>query len=330
MNLKQNTSIPEMINETFSLTSYFRTLLKQKNSEEIFNFLLKESWITKEEMEDRWDWFTKNAFAKEGVENNWEKISALVFASIIEWRWYLLDSLIKEKSDENTCIIEVASWFSPRALNLVNDNWFKFLDYIETDKSQVIDLKKKFYSDLKNVKIPWLSWFNVVDDSMENLEKNISDLKEKNPDLNKILLFNEWLLIYLTPEEQKDYFDKIRNFSAKMKEKWVELEYLSIDVATIENFIDWLLFDWFDHDDHEKVNRKVDPEMWDRLLDTEDEFFENAEIDKDDVEKYFYDEKIFSQMNTWKIDKYKNIFWIQDSIRKFLSKKSLYAYSVKI
>ena len=325
MNTKENISTSEMINEAFTLTAYFRTLLRQKNSEKVFNFLLKEGWLTKEQMEKRWDSFD-NVF----WEENKDKISALVFSSIIEWRWYLLDSLIKEKSDKNTCVIEVASWFSPRALNLVNDNWFQFLDYIEADRQQVIDLKTKFYTDLKNVKTPWLSWFNVVDDSMENLEKSIIDLKSKNQNLDKILLFNEWLLIYLTPEEQKVYFDKIRDFSKKMKNKWIELEFLSIDVATIENFIDALTFDWFNHNDHEKVNKKVDPEMWDRLQDTEKEFFDNINIDSNDIEKYFYDEKVFSQMKLSEIEKYKTIPNIKDEIRKFLSKDSLYAYSIKL
>jgi hypothetical protein len=70
--------------------------------------------------------------------------------------------------------------------------------------------------------------------------------------------------------------------------------------------------------------------MWDRLQDTEKEFFDNINIDSNDIEKYFYDEKVFSQMKLSEIEKYKTIPNIKDEIRKFLSKDSLYAYSIKL
>ena len=45
--------------ETYSLTAYFRHLLNMNHSKEIINFLLNNSELKEDELEQRWDNFDK-------------------------------------------------------------------------------------------------------------------------------------------------------------------------------------------------------------------------------------------------------------------------------
>ena len=309
--------------ETFTLTAFFRSLVGYSYSEELINYLILISWLNKQELQNRWDWFDSVFW-----DEYWKKISALSFSTIIEARSYLLDSLLELKIDKNSIVFEVASWFSPRAINIINNKWFIESQYIETDKSEIIWLKQWFYDSLSWIKTTILIDFNVVNDDILELEKKVLWLKQINNFIDKLFIINEWLLIYLTLEEQKKYFNILKELSKKLKKYWITLEYLSIDMPTHENFTDWLLYEWFTHKDHIEVMKKVDPIILNCLHNTEKDFFINIWFSLNNIKKYYYSDNIIWMLKTWKLDKYNNIIWIDDKIKKFLKQKKLYAYSI--
>ena len=126
----------KLLVEPYSLTAYFRSILNISSSFEVINFLIKKSNLSLWELEQRWDSFDKVFW-----EEYWNKISALSFATIIEARSRLLDQIIEKQDNNKTITIELASGFTPRWLNQIN-SWN---NYIETDKSYVIELKNEFY-----------------------------------------------------------------------------------------------------------------------------------------------------------------------------------------
>ncbi len=321
MNTSNITS--KLLAETFTTTAFFRSLIDYPYSEEILEYLLNESGLTKEELQARWDWFDKVFW-----EEYWKKISALSFSTIIEARWLLLDSILKSEVDENTIVLEVASWFSPRAINLINNHWFKASQYIETDKAENISLKQGFYNWLANQEKPVLSDFNVVTDDISKLEKLILNLKELNPNINKLVVLNEWLLIYLTPEEQWNYFNNLKELKLRLTKHWINIKYITIDMPTHENFTDWLLHEWFTHDDHVNVMKNVDSKILECLHMKESDFLDNIWVKK--IKKYYYPEEIISSLNTWKLIKYREVPEIEKKIKNFLEQKILFAYSVEI
>lgn len=323
---KENSLNPQKaLAETFTLTAFFRSLVNYPYSEEMINYLLTQSWLKKEELQARWDGFDKVFW-----EKYWKKISALSFSTIIEARWLLLDSILKSKVNKNTVILEIASWFSPRAINLINNEWFNASQYIETDKSETIWLKQWFYNNLSWIKTPILSNFNVITDNISNLEELLLNIKQLNPNINKLIVINEWLLIYLLPEEQRKYFDNIKKLQAQLKKYWIDIEYISIDLPTHENFTNWLLEEWFTHEDHINVMRNVDSKILECLHNWEQDFFENIWILWENIEKCYYTDDIITKLETWKLDKYKDISWIRNKVNEFLKQKILFAYSINL
>lgn len=270
--------------ETFTLTAFFRELVKYPFSKEIIDFLLLKSWLKNEDLQNRWDWFDKVFW-----EDYWKKISALSFSTIIEARWLLLDSILRQNVDENTVILEVASWFSPRGLNLINNEWFNSSQYIETDRKEVILLKDEFYNWVKWLSKPILSNYNVITDNIDNIISIILNCKNDNKYLNKLIVLNEWLLIYLTPLQQKVYFENIRKISSELKKYDITLECLH---------------------------------------NTEIDFFNNIWVLSDNVNKYYYTDYVIDKCNTEFLTKYNSVEDLNLKIRNFLKQKILYAYSI--
>lgn len=321
--------------ETFTLTAFFRSLVNYPYSKEVIEYLLNKSWLSKEELQARWDGFDKVFW-----DEYWKIISALSFSAIIEARWLLLDEILKSKIDKNTAILEIASWFSPRALNLINNNWFNSTQYIETDRNETIWLKQWFYNWLKDVKKPLCLNFDIVNDDILKIIEIIFWMKKLNPNLNKLVITLEWLMIYLKPEEQKLFFDKLRMLSEKLDKSWIKVEFLSIDLPSHENFTDWLLHEWFTHDDHIKVMQSVDPIILKCLHETKNDFFKNIWINEWQITKHSYfwsswrgHKSLFwkeGELKTSKLNKYKNIPWIKEKIDNFLWQDILFAYSINL
>ncbi len=313
----------EALAETYTLTAFFRSLIEYPYSREIIDYLLLKSWLEDQELQKRWDWFDAIFWEDYG-----KKISALSFSAIIEARWELIDSLLIEKVDKNTVILEVASWFSPRAINLINNHEISADQYIETDREEVTSLKEEFYLSMEWVNKPTLSNYNVVEDEIDQVVQLVLSCKERNPLLDKLLVMNEWLLIYLKPDQQKKYFDNLRNISTQLKDHWIRLEYVSIDMPTHENFTSWLVHEWFTYDDHIEVMRNVDSIILECLHDTEEDFFKNVWIDISSINKHYYSDEIIENCKTEVLEKYKNIMNLDIMIKRFLKQKSLYAYSI--
>ncbi len=309
--------------EPFSLTAYFRSILKISNSFDVFNFLLKKSWLSSNELEGRWDNFDQ-VFWKE----YWNKISALSFATIIEARWKLLSNILKKQDKKNTLIIELASWFTPRWLNFSN-NWIN--NYIETDKKNVIELKQEFYNYLNSIwkKTPKLE---IIDVLKKEDFKNIYDLvkleKLKNNSLKEIIFVSEWLLIYLNKQEQKKIFDNLKYISKLLKNINIKVKYLTIDMPSHENFTNWLVDEWFSLKDHLEVMTKVEPKIIESLHNTENDFL--TENSLENIKKYYYDDEIIFSLKTPKLEKYKKIKWLKEKIKTFLKQKILFAWEVEI
>ncbi|MDD3646703.1 MAG: class I SAM-dependent methyltransferase [Candidatus Gracilibacteria bacterium] len=311
--------------ETFTLTAFFRSLVNYPFSKEVINYLLSVSGLSKEELQSRWD-----SFDRVFGEDYGRKISALSFSAIIEARGLLIDSILRQKVDKNTIILEVASGFSPRAVNLINNYGFNHTQYIETDKLEIIGLKKGFYNNLLDAKTPVLSSFNVINDDIGELEELILNLKEVNPDIYKLVILSEGLLIYLSPEEQRKYFGNLRKLKERLRLYGIEIEYISIDLPSHENFTDWLLHEGFSHEDHIQVMKNVDPKILECLHEKEESFFNNIGVDLDRVNKYYYQSGVLQHLETPKLDKYKSILGLDKKIEDFLRQKILFAYSIKL
>ncbi|QFR39444.1 hypothetical protein A9Q91_04415 [Candidatus Gracilibacteria bacterium 28_42_T64] len=313
----------EALAETYTLTAFFRSLIEYPYSREIIDYLLLKSGLEDQELQKRWDGFDA-IFG----EDYGKKISALSFSAIIEARGELIDSLLIEKVDKNTVILEVASGFSPRAINLINNHEISADQYIETDREEVTSLKEEFYLSMEGVNKPTLSNYNVVEDEIDQVVQLVLSCKERNPLLDKLLVMNEGLLIYLKPDQQKKYFDNLRNISTQLKDHGIRLEYVSIDMPTHENFTSWLVHEGFTYDDHIEVMRNVDSIILECLHDTEEDFFKNVGIDISSINKHYYSDEIIENCKTEVLEKYKNIMNLDIMIKRFLKQKSLYAYSI--
>lgn len=313
----------KLLAETYSLTWYFRSILNIPYSFEIINFLLKNSKLSIWDLETRWDSFDK-VFWKE----YWSKISALSFATIIEARWALLNSIIEKKLDKNNLIIELASGFTPRGLNFVN-SWKK--RYIETDKKSVIELKKDFYSYLHSIwkETPKLEAIDVIKKEDLKILYNIIKIhKLENSDLTTVTLISEWLIIYLSKEDQKIFFDNMRFLWSLLKDIGITLKYLTIDMPTHENFTNWLVHEDFNLKDHLEVMSKVDPQIIDSLFNTENDFISQNSLPK--FIKYNYSDEIITSLKTPKLPKYKKIENLRDKINIFLKQEILFAWEIEL
>lgn len=313
----------KLLVEPYSLTAYFRSILNISYSFEIINFLLKKSKLSLWELEQRWDSFDKVFWKEYG-----NKISALSFATIIEARWKLLDQIIKKQDNNKTITIELASGFTPRWLNIVN-SWNK--NYIETDKSNVIELKNEFYNYLNSVdkKTPEIRILDVLNkDNFKDLYHYIKLEQLKDNQINEITLVSEWLLIYLNKNEQKRFFDNLRYFSKLLKDLDIKLKYLTIDMPTHENFTNWLVNEDFTLKDHLDVMTKVEPQIIESLYNTENDFL--SENSLWNIIKYYYSDDIITSLKTPKLSKYKKIANLKEKINRFLKQDILFAWETEL
>jgi hypothetical protein len=309
----------KLLAEPYSLTAYFRSILNISNSFEIINFLIKTSNLSLDELSGRWDNFDKIFW-----QDYWNKISALSFATIIEARWILLNSILETKNNSNNLIIELASGFTPRGLSFVNKS---DINYIETDRESVVELKTEFYNYLNSTgkNTPELKILDVLNkDDFKNLYDYISIKKLENKNLDKITLLSEWLVIYLDKNEQKVFFDNIRYLAKLLKSLDIELSYLTIDMPSHENFTNWLVHENFTLKDHLDVMSKVEPKIIESLHNTQNDFI--SENSLWEIKKYFYTNEIITSLKTPKLPKYKKIDALSDKIHDFLSQDILFAW----
>ncbi len=309
--------------ETYSLTAYFRSILNITSSFDVINFLIKKSNLSLSELEQRWDSFDK-VFWKE----YWNIISALSFATIIEARWKLLNEVIEKQDNNKTLTIELASGFTPRWLNQIN-KWNT--NFIETDKENVIELKNEFYNYLNslNKKTPTLQEVNVLKkEDFKNLYDFIKLEQLKNKEINQITLVSEWLVIYLSKDEQKIFFENLRNFSKLLKEINIKVKYLTIDMPTHENFTNWLVHEDFTLKDHLDVMNKVEPNIIESLHNTTNDFITSNSLSK--IKKYYYSDEIILSLKTPKLSKYKKIPDLKEKINTFLKQDILFAREIEL
>ena len=312
----------KLLVEPYSLTAYFRSILNISSSFEVINFLIKKSNLSLWELEQRWDSFDKVFW-----EEYWNKISALSFATIIEARWRLLDQIIEKQDNNKTITIELASGFTPRWLNQIN-SWN---NYIETDKSYVIELKNEFYDYLNNIdkKTPGIRILDVLNkDDFKNLYDYIKLEQLKDNKINEINLVSEWLLIYLSKNEQKMFFENLRNFAKLLKELSIKVKYLTIDMPTHENFTNWLVHENFTLKDHLDVMSKVEPKIIESLHNTEYDFITDNSLST--IKKYYYSDEIITSLKTPKLSKYKKIPHIKEKINTFLKQDILFAWEIEL
>lgn len=303
--------------------SYFKDLLSIKYAYEITNFLLKKSKLSIWDFEKKWDSY-ELIFWKE----YWNKISALSFASIIEARWILLNNILKSREIDNNLIVELASWFTPRWLNLVN-KWTT--NYLETDKENVIKLKHNFYEYLNSIdiKTPQIKTLDVLDrHHFKELYDLIKVEKLKNNNLKQITLLSEWLVIYLDKIEQKQFFDNLRELAKLLKEINIKMTYLTIDMPTHENFTNWLVHEDFSLKDHLDVMSKVEPKIIESLHNTQKDFTTYNSLWE--LKKYYYDEEIITSLKTPKLAKYKKIKNLKEKINTFLKQEIVFAWEVEM
>ena len=312
----------KLLVEPYSLTAYFRSILNISSSFEVINFLIKKSNLSLWELEQRWDSFDKVFW-----EEYWNKISALSFATIIEARSRLLDQIIEKQDNNKTITIELASGFTPRWLNQIN-SWN---NYIETDKSYVIELKNEFYDYLNNIdkKTPGIRILDVLNkDDFKNLYDYIKLEQLKDNKINEINLVSEWLLIYLSKNEQKMFFENLRNFAKLLKELSIKVKYLTIDMPTHENFTNWLVHENFTLKDHLDVMSKVEPKIIESLHNTENDFITDNSLST--IKKYYYSDEIITNLKTPKLSKYKKIPHIKEKINTFLKQDILFAWEIEL
>ncbi len=317
----------QMLANVFSLTAYFRFILNQKFSPIIINYLLKNSWLSQDDLKNRWDNFDK-------VFNSdyWKLISALSFCTITEAMWYLTDRIIKTKDLKNTIIIELGCWFSNKWLRVVDAYDLDNRYYFETDRKDVIDFKKWFYDEISEEhKTPTIQKLDVLNrQDFIDLFNQIKILKYENDELKNIFIFDEWVTLYLNKEEQKQFFENLRFFWNLLKDSWFKVEHMTPDIPSHENFTNWLVHEWFSLKDHLDVMQKVDPKIINALHNTEEDFFRENWIDTKKIKKYYYDELVISKMKTHKLVKYNEIEWLKDKIRKFLKQEILFAWEMEL
>lgn len=314
------------LEDTYSLTAYFRTIVNNSSYwQDLLKYLLEIFNLQTADLQGRWD-SIENLF----WEEDGKLISALSFSTIIEARWMLLDSILTQESPQNTMFIEVASGFSPRGLEFVNSGNALEGQYLESDRPEVIEMKKAAVENIDSKVKPNFLDVNVISWSYSALINKVIEAKENNSNIDKVIIFSEWLLIYLKPEEQKQFFDSMRGLSSILKKNCIKLEYATIDMPTHENFTDWLLHEWFTHERHTQIMAKVDPIILECLHSTEEAFLNHVWINSSDIEKFYYSEEIIWDLKTWDLQKYKNIQDLKTKIRTFLMQQIMFAYKVKL
>jgi len=315
------------LSNVYTLTAFFRSLVFYPYTQIIIDYLCEASWITKQSLKYRWDWFD-SLF----LDNKyWKKISALSFSTVIEANTKLLDKVLLDNFDDNSLILEIAAWFSPRWIVFLNEYNIDETKYIETDLMETIELKKDLYNNL-DIKTPLLSDFDVLKDNDWNNISKLLKLLIKSQNIEQILIPVEWLLIYLNYNKQKVFFDNLRKLTFELKKVWVKkVKFFSIEIPSHKNFTDWLLYEWFSHENHIKVMNNIDLSISGSLHNTDTDFFEHNKISSfDKIKKYFYTDEIIKSLNTSKIEKYKSIKDLDKKIDKFLKQDIMYAWEWEI
>ncbi len=314
------------LSNVYTLTAFFRSLVSYPYSNLIIDYLCKISRLGVQDLQKRWDWFDTIFWDKQYGK----KISALSFSVAIEANTKFLDKIILDNFDDNTIILELASWFSPRWIVFLNKYWVDETRYIETDLMETIELKKDFYNNL-NIKTPLLADFDILKDNDWNNILKLLKIIIKSQDIKQVLIPVEWLLIYLDFKQQKKFFNNLKKLASKLKEIWVwKVKFLSMEIPSHKNFTDWLEYEWFSHDDHIKVMNNVDPIITKSLHNTDSDFFKYNEIDENKIKKYYYNDEIISILYTSKLEKYKNIKNLKEKINNFLLRDIIYIWEWNI
>ncbi len=313
----------KLLSETYGLNAFFRCQIKYPFSQEILDYLLDLETITDEEIQKRWDNFDK-IFPSKG-----KLISALSFSAITEAKDLLLDSILEQNKKKETLILELACGFSPRALNFINNKGYYSAYYIETDRLEIVTIKNKFYNKIKKSgkKVSNLKKLDVLQtQDWDIMLDYIVHIKQKNPNINKIIMLSHGLIYYINREDQKTFFENIRKFMLKLRDLWLEISYLKTDIPTHKNFTDWLIYEGFSHKNHIKVMNKVDPSIINSLHEDETDFLKFNSINN--IRKYYYNDEIIRNLHTPNLVKYRNINNLQEKISNFLKQKILFIYEI--
>ena len=307
----------------FNYKLYLNWIIIYPYAHTTINFLLKKLNLSLNDLENK-----RNYFEKEFSYNFSELITILTFSVIIEAKTYLIDKIIKKQDSKKNIVIELASGFTPRWLNLTNKYNIK---YIETDTNPIIKLKNEFYDYLYSVdkKIPDLITIDILKkEDFKILYNHINILKLKDPQINNITLLTEWLLVYLNKSQQKIFFENLKVFSKLLKEISIQVKYITTDMPTHENFTNWLVSEDFTLKDHLDVMSKVEPKIIESLHNTEDDFLTSNSIWK--IKKHYYSDEIIISLKTPKLAKYKKIPKLKEKIHSFLKQDILFAWEVEL
>jgi len=160
------------------------------------------------------------------------------------------------------------------------------------------------------------------------LEKSMIWWKLKNNTINQVTLLSEWLIIYLSKQEQRTFFENLREFSKLLKELNIKVNYLTIDMPTHENFTNWLVHEDFSLKDHLDVMSRVDPKIIESLHNTQEDFVSYHWLPT--LKKHYYTAEIITSLKTPKLAKYKKIPDLKEKINKFLTQKVLFAWEIEL
>jgi len=314
------------LSNVYTLTAFFRSLIFYSYSEIIIDYLCKVSWLTTKNLQSRWDGFDSIFWNKK----YWKKISALSFSTVIEANTKWLDKVILDNFNEKTIILEIASWFSPRWIVFLNKYNIPETKYIETDLMETIELKKDFYNNL-DLKTPLLLDFDVIKNNDWNNITKLLTLLIKSQNIEQFLIPVEWLLIYLNHNKQNLFFNNLKKLSLELKNAWVKsIKFISMEIPSHKNFTNWLVHEWFSHEDHIKVMKNVDSNIVSSLHQTDTDFFKHNNISENKVKKYYYTDEIIKELHTVKLEKYKDVKNLDTKIERFLKQDIMYIWEWEI
>jgi deoxyribodipyrimidine photolyase-like uncharacterized protein len=168
----------------------------------------------------------------------------------------------------------------------------------------------------------------LIQEDYIQLFTNIIAKKEENSEIKEVTLMSEGLLIYLSKEEQKVFFNNVRHLAGMLQDRGIKLSYVTIDMPTHQNFTDWLVHENFSHQDHIDVMKKVEPKILESLHETEKDFLDSNEIEK--IKKHYYTSNIIENLQTPRLEKYQKITDLDQKIEQFLEQKTLFAWEVEM
>lgn len=207
---EKKSNIYERISPTAWSVAYRRTFSDIPYSQEIF-----------EEME--------KIRVKNGDPELPKELKTPEISPQLEARYKLVNNLLRETGAEQ--IIEVASGFSPRGLELSSN---KNIEFVEVDLAGIMSQKQKIATAIKNEELPsnlHLEVGNALD--LASLETAIKYFKSDKP----IAVVNEGLMRYLNFEQKSAYAKNVHSLLKRFGGVWITPDITLKGIMDRENAI---------------------------------------------------------------------------------------------